>query len=83
MADTLVGKITHYFDKIGVAVVEVLSPLKVGDQIKISGHGNEFTQEVTSMQIEHQQVQEAQKGQTVGMKVDQPVKEGDEVYKVE
>jgi len=83
MTDTLVGKITHYFDKIGVAVVEVLAPIKVGDQIKISGHGNEFTQEVTSMQIEHQQVQEAQKGQTVGMKVDQPVKEGDEVYKVE
>jgi len=83
MADTLVGKITHYFDKIGVAVVEVLAPIKVGDQIKISGHGNEFTQEVTSMQIEHQQVQEVQKGQTVGMKVDQPVKEGDEVYKVE
>ena len=83
MANTLVGKITHYFDKIGVAVVEVLAPIKVGDQIKISGHGNEFTQEVTSMQIEHQQVQEAQKGQTVGMKVDQPVKEGDEVYKVE
>jgi putative protease len=83
MADTLVGKITHYFDKIGVAVVEVLAPIKIGDQIKISGHGNEFTQEVTSMQIEHQQVQEVQKGQTVGMKVDQPVKEGDEVYKVE
>jgi len=83
MADTLVGKITHYFDKIGVAVVEVLAPIKVGDQIKISGHGKGFTQEVTSMQIEHQQAQEAQKGQTVGMKVDQPVKEGDEIYRVE
>jgi len=83
VADTLVGKITHYFDKIGVAVVEVLAPIKVGDQIKISGHGNEFNQEVTSMQIEHQQIQEAQRGQTVGMKIDQPVKEGDEVYKVE
>jgi len=83
MADTLVGKITHYFDKIGVAVVEVLAPIKVGDKIKISGHGNEFTQEVTSMQVEHQQVQEATKGQAVGMKVDQPAKEGDEVYKIE
>jgi len=83
MADTLVGKITHYFDKIGVAVVEVLAPIKIGDQIKISGHENEFTQEVSSMQIEHQQVQEVTKGQIVGMKVDQPVKEGDEVYKVE
>lgn len=83
MADILAGKITHYFDKIGVAVVEVLSPLKVGDTIKISGHGNEFTQQVESMQIEHQAVEEVDKGQTVGMKVSQPVKEGDEVYKVE
>ncbi|MGB9911112.1 MAG: U32 family peptidase C-terminal domain-containing protein [Microgenomates group bacterium] len=83
MADILAGKITHYFDRIGVAVVEVLSPLKVGDQIKITGHGQEFTQTVQSMQIEHQPVNEADKGQTVGMKVDQPVKEGDEVYKVE
>jgi len=82
MADTLVGKITHYFDKIGVAVVEVLAPIKVGDQIKISGHGNEFTQEVLSMQIEHQQIEQAEKGQTVGMKMEQPVKEGDKVYKV-
>lgn len=83
MADTLVGKITHYYDKIGVAVVEVLAPIKVGDQIKISGHNNEFTQQVSSMQIEHEQVSEAKKGQAIGMKVDQPVKEGDEVYKVE
>jgi len=83
MADTLVGKITHYFDKIGVAVVEVLAPIKVGDQVKISGHGNEFIQQVASMQVEHQQVEEAIKGQAVGMKVDQPVKEGDEVYKIE
>jgi len=82
MADTLVGKITHYYDKIGVAVVEVSAPIKIGDQIKISGHGNEFVQQVSSMQIEHEQIQEAKKGQAVGLKVDQPVKEGDEVYKV-
>lgn len=83
MANTLAGKITHYYNKIGVAVVEVLSPIKVGDQIKISGHEKEFTHEVTSMQIEHEQIQEAKKGQAIGIKVDQPVKEGDEVYKVE
>lgn len=83
MADTLVGKIAHYYDKIGVAVIEVLSPIKVGEQIKISGHDKEFTQEVTSMQEEHEQIQEAQKGQAIGLKVDQPVKKGDEVYKVE
>ncbi len=83
MTDIKVGKITHYFDKIGVAVVELSDKLAVGDQIKISGHDNEFTMTVSSMQIEHQQIQEAQKGQTVGLKVDQPVKEGDEVYRVE
>jgi len=82
MADFKVGKITHYFDKIGVAVVELSDRLAVGDTIKISGHDREFTMKVESMQVEHQQIQEAQKGQTIGMKVDQEVKEGDEVYKV-
>jgi len=78
-----VGKVTHYFDKIGVAVVEVTEgSISVGDTIKIEGHGNSFTQEVTSMQIEHEPIQTARKGDTVGMKVEQPVKEGDLVYKV-
>lgn len=83
MADTKVGRITHYFDKIGVAVLELTDKLAVGDQIKISGHDHEFTMTVNSMQVEHQPIQEAQKGQVVGLKVDQEVKEGDEVYKVE
>ena len=82
MADFKVGKITHYFNKIGVAVVELTDPLAVGDQIKISGRGNEFLMTVASMQIEHEQIKEAKKGDTVGLKVDQPVKESDEVYKV-
>ena len=82
MADTKVGTITHYFDKIGVAVVDLSDVLKVGDTIKISGRGEEFTMSVDSMQEEHEQIQEAKKGQAVGMKVAQPVKEGDEVYKV-
>lgn len=82
MTDTLVGKITHYYDKIGVAVVEVTKALKVGDTIKISGHDSEFTQTIASMQIEHEQIKEAKKGQVVGMKVNQPVKENDEIYLV-
>lgn len=80
MADVKVGKIIHYYDKIGVAVVEVLKPLKVGDSIKISGHDNEFTQTIVSMQIEHDQIEKVKKGQSVGLKVEKPVKEGDEVY---
>ena len=82
MTDTKVGEIIHYYDKIGVAVVKVLTPIKVGDRIKISGHDNEFEQEIASMQVEHQNIEQAKKGDDVGMKVEQPVKDGDEVYKV-
>ena len=82
MTDTKVGTVTHFYDKIGVAVINVLSPLKVGDRIKISGHDKEFEQEIASMQVEHQNIQAAKKGNDVGMKMDQPVKDGDEVYKV-
>ena len=81
MADFKIGKVTHYFDKIGVAVVELTDSMATGDMIKISGHDKEFTMTVTSMQIEHEQIKEAKKGDTIGMKVDQPVQEGDEVYK--
>lgn len=83
MADTLVGKITHYFDRIGVAVIELAATLKTGDRIKIVGHDQEFEQTVGSMQIEHQDIPEAKKGNAIGMKVDQPVKEGDQVFKIE
>ncbi|MFZ5366392.1 MAG: hypothetical protein ACOZBZ_03850 [Patescibacteria group bacterium] len=82
MPDFKIGKITHYYDKIGVAVVELSDNLAVGETIRISGHGNEFTQQVSSMQIEHENIQEAKKGQSIGLKVDQEVKEGDEVFKI-
>ena len=82
MADTKIGTVTHYYDKIGVAVINVLAPIKVGDKIKISGHDKEFEQEIASMQVEHQNIQAAKKGNDVGIKMDQPVKDGDEVYKV-
>lgn len=82
MANTKVGDITHYYNKIGVAVVHVLAPIKAGDRIKISGHDQEFEQAIASMQIEHQNIPGAKKGDDIGMKVDQPVKEGDEVYLV-
>lgn len=82
MADVRVGKITHYYDKIGVAVVELEGALSEGDEIRVSGHGNEFTQKVESMQIEHEQVKKAKKGDAIGLKIEQPVKDGDEVFKV-
>lgn len=83
MADVKVGKVTHYYDKIGVAVVELEAELKTGDKIKFVRGGEDlFEQEVTSMQIEHDKVETAKAGQTVGLKTDQEVKDGAEVYKI-
>ncbi len=78
-----VGKITHYFPKLGVAVVELLAPLKVGQTIKIDRHEGSFTQRVTSMQIDRTTIEEAKSGQSVGLKVSEPVREGNKVYKIE
>jgi translation elongation factor EF-1alpha len=83
MADTKVGNIIHYYDKIGVAVIQVLAPIKVGDKLKIVTRDGEFEQEVASMQVEHENIPKAKKGDDIGMKVDQSVKKGDEVFKVE
>ena len=78
-----VGTVTHYYGKIGVAIVELSAPLKVGDRVKFQGHGAEFEQPVASLQVEHAEVPEASAGQQVGLKVDQPVKEGTLVSVVE
>lgn len=77
-----VGKVTHYYDKIGVAIIELSDSLKQGERVKFVGKEGEFTQEVTSMQYEHQPLETANKGQSVGMKVDQKVRENDAVYTV-
>lgn len=83
MADLKVGKVTHYYDKIGVAVVELGAGLKAGDEIKFVRGGEDlFTQKVDSMQIEHKKLKTAKKGQEIGLKTDEEVKEGAEVYKV-
>ncbi len=78
-----VGKVTHYYDKIGVAIIELLADLAVGDRIKFTRGGEDlFEQVVESMQVEHNKIQSAKKGDIVGLKVDQPVKEGAEVFKL-
>ncbi len=82
MADTKVGKVTHYYDKLGVAVVQLAGALSVEDTIKVTGRGSEMTQKVSSMQVEHKSVEQAKKGDLVGLKVDKKVKDGDEVFKV-
>lgn len=84
MKEKLVGKITHYFTNIGVAVIEVTTgELKAGDMIHIKGATSDFEQKIGSLQIEHETVEKAKKGQSAGLKTDQQVREGDEVYKIE
>ncbi len=78
----LIGKVTHYFGNIGVAVIELSDKLKVGDTIRIIGGETDFNQTVDSMQIEHQKLNEAKKGDSVGLKVSQKVREDYKVYKV-
>ena len=75
-----VGTVTHYYGKVGVAILQLEAPLKVGDTVKFQGHGAEFDQPVTQMQVDHADVTEAAKGSQVGLKVDQPVKEGAEAF---
>lgn len=77
-----VGKVSHYFTKIGVAVVEVTDgSIKVGDTIRIKGHTTDFRQKVQSMQIEQDKIDIAEPGQSIGLRVDEPVRAHDVVYK--
>ena len=76
-----IGKVTHFFNKISVAVVELKAPLAVGDHIVIKGPTTNFEQTVESMQIEHENIERAEAGQSIGLKVAQRVREKDIVYK--
>jgi translation elongation factor EF-1alpha len=76
-----IGKITHFFSKICVAVIELKKPLTVGDTIMVKGPTTDFEQKVDSMQIEHKNVQNAEAGQSIGLKVAERVRETDVVYK--
>lgn len=77
----LLGKVDHYFDKISVAAMKLGDSLKVGDTVRIEGGSVAFTQQIASMQIEHEQVNSAKKGDEVGFKVKQKVREGYRVFK--
>lgn len=77
-----IGKVTHYYDRIGVAVMKLNSPLSAGDTIRLVGEAGEFTQKVESIQVEHQPVHRAAKGADIGLKVKMPVKENKMAFKV-
>jgi putative protease len=77
-----IGKIVHFYPKISVVVVELEDTLKVGDKISIERESGSFEQTVESIQIEHENVQQAEKGQAIGMKVSERTREGAKVFKV-
>lgn len=76
-----IGRIIHFFSKIGVAIVELTAPLTVGDHILLKGPSTDFEQVVESMQIEHKNIQRAEAGQSIGLKTTQKVREKDMIYK--
>jgi putative protease len=78
-----IGKVTHYYNRIEVAVLALTGELKVGDKIHIQGHTTDFEQLVSSMEIEHQKVEAAGPGDDVALKVADRVRKGDTVYRVE
>lgn len=77
-----IGKVAGFFSHVGAAIVELTAPLRVGDRIYIKGHTTDFQQAVESMQFEHQTLQEASAGQSVGIKVQQRCRQHDVVYKL-
>jgi translation elongation factor EF-Tu-like GTPase len=76
-----VGRVSHFFGRINVAVIEVKGTISVGDQIVIKGPTTDIEQTIDSMEIEHEKVKQAEAGQSIGMKVNGRVRENDIVYK--
>ena len=79
----LIGKVTHYYNKISVAIIELESEIEVGEMVRFWGKKTDFSQRIESLQKNHQNIFKAEKGEVVGVKVEQEVEEGDEVYKIE
>ena len=78
----LIGKVVHYYDKIGVAVIKLVKPLKIGDKVKFKKVDLFFDQTIESMQLEHEQVKSGKRGEEIAVKVDKVAKDGTEVYKI-
>ena len=83
MAETEIGKVTHYYGHLGVAIVELSGPLAKGDRVHFKGGTHDFEQEVGEIQIDHADVQSAKKGDVIGLKVGEKTPDGAIVFKVE
>jgi len=82
MSEVPIGRVTHFYGKISVAVLDLKDTIRLGDTVHILGRSTDFQQEVASLQIEHQAISEARPGQEVALKVDYPVRRRDSVFRV-
>ncbi len=82
MSEMQIGKVTHFYDKIGVAVLALNDMIRVGDKVHFHGHATDFQQPVTSLQVDHHAVSEGRPAQEVALKVEQRVHPHDVVLKV-
>ena len=80
--ETKIGMISHFYNRISVAVLSLTDKLEVGDRIHIVGHTTDFIQNVSSMEIEHKKVLAVEPGDDMALKVIEPVREGDAIYKI-
>ena len=80
MMEIKIGHITHFYNRISVAVLELTDKLEIGDEILILGHTTDFTQKVSSMEINHKKVFSVGPGDEVAIKVKKPVRQGDEIF---
>ena len=79
--ETRLGEVTHFYDRICVAIVLLSGDLSIGDELHFIGPNIDFRQALLSMQIEHNPIEHAEKGQEVAIKVDQPVNRGTVLFK--
>jgi translation initiation factor IF-2 len=77
-----IGEVTHYYSNLKVAIVKFNRKVKTGETVHFSGSTTDFTQKIDSIQFEHKEINEAGKGKEVGIKVDDKVREGDQVFEV-
>ncbi len=82
MPKILVGKVRHFYSKVSVATIALVEELTTGDMVSIEKDGSVVEQKVISIQVEHANVNKASSGDSVGIKTDQQVKEGSDVYKI-
>jgi putative protease len=80
--ESKIGHITHFYNRISVGVLDLTDKLELGDKVRILGHTTDFIQNVTSMEIEHKKVTSVGPGDEVALKVIEPVRRGDDIYKI-